>query len=104
MASYTSAEAERLLNVKNHVLRYWLDEMPLIQPRKDNYGKRVFSGRDLRLLLRLRYLLYERRFSIEEARKQLEAELSGDGQDLRAELDAVRSKLLELFFLIQEEK
>jgi DNA-binding transcriptional MerR regulator len=100
MATYTSAEAERLLNVKSHVLRYWLDEMPLIQPRKDNYGKRVFSGRDLRLLLRLKYLLYERRFSIEGARNQMEAELSGDGQDLRAELDGVRSKLLELFFLV----
>jgi DNA-binding transcriptional MerR regulator len=59
----------------------------------------VYSGRDLRLLLRLKHLLYRRRFSIEGARDQLEKELSGDWQDLRAELDAVRSRLVELFFI-----
>jgi DNA-binding transcriptional MerR regulator len=96
---YTSAEAERLLGVKNHVLRYWTGEMPLIQPKKDKSGRMLYSGRDLRLLLRLKYLLYRRRFSIESARTQLEGELSGDWQDIRAELDAVRSRLVELFFL-----
>jgi DNA-binding transcriptional MerR regulator len=102
MASYSSAEAEKLLGVKSSVLRYWIDEMPLIQPQKDHFGKRVFSGRDLRLLLRLKYLLYERHLTIEGARNQLEKEVSGDWQDLRAELDAVRSGLLELYFSVRE--
>jgi DNA-binding transcriptional MerR regulator len=99
--SYTSAEAERLLGVKNHVLRYWTGEMPLIQPKKDRSGRVLYSGRDLRLLLRLKHLLYHRRFSVEEARAQLEKELSGNRQELRAELDAIRSGLVELFFLAQ---
>jgi DNA-binding transcriptional MerR regulator len=73
--------------------------MPLIQPKKDKSGRVLYSGRDLRLLLRLKYLLYRRRFSVEDARAQLESELSGDWQDIRAELDAVRSRLVELFFL-----
>ncbi|MCL1815775.1 MAG: MerR family transcriptional regulator [Treponema sp.] len=101
MAAYTSAETERILGVKNSVLRYWVDEMPLIQPKKDLTGRRVFSGRDLRLLLRLKYLLYERRFTIDGARTQLEKELSGEWQDLRAELDAVRSELLDLLVRLQ---
>jgi DNA-binding transcriptional MerR regulator len=98
---YSSTDVERILNGKSHVLRYWVDEMPLIQPRKDNYGKRVFSGRDLRLLLRLKYLLYDRRFTIEGARNQLEKELSDGWQDLRAGLDAVRSRLVDLYFMLQ---
>ncbi|MDR2210971.1 MAG: MerR family transcriptional regulator [Spirochaetaceae bacterium] len=98
--SYTSSQVQRLLGVKNSVLRYWLDEMPLIQPRKDHFGRRIFSGRDMRLLIRLKYLLYERRLTVEGARAELEKELSGDWQDLRAELDAVRSTLLDLYFLI----
>jgi len=102
MASFTSAEAERILGIKNSVLRYWVDEMPLIQPKKDLSGHKIFSGRDLRLLMRLKYLLYERHYSIEGARKQLEKELSGDWQDLRAALDTVRSELLDL--LIQVKK
>lgn len=96
MASFSSMEAERILGIKNSVLRYWVDEMPLIQPKKDLSGRRIFSGRDMRLLLRLKYLLYERRLSIDGARKQLEKELSSKWPDLRAELDAVRSELLDL--------
>jgi DNA-binding transcriptional MerR regulator len=76
--------------------------MPLIQPKKDLSGRRIFSGRDIRLLFRLKYLLYERHFSIEDARKQLEKELSSEWQDLRAELDAVRSELLDLLTLVKE--
>jgi DNA-binding transcriptional MerR regulator len=96
---HTSAEAERLLGVRNHVLRYWTGEMPLIQPKKDKSGRVLYSGRDLRLLFRLKHLLYHRRFSVEDARTQLEKELSGDRQDIRAELDGIRSRLVELFFL-----
>ena len=84
MAPYSSAEVEKILGVKNSVLRYWVDEMPLIQPIKDFSGRRIFSGRDLRLLFRLKYLLYERRLSIEAAKQQLEKEASGEWQDLRA--------------------
>jgi DNA-binding transcriptional MerR regulator len=101
MASFTSPEAERILGIKNSVLRYWVDEMPLIQPKKDLSGYRVFSGRDLRLLLRLKYLLYERHLSINDARKQLETDLSSKNQDIRAELDAIRSELLDLLVQVK---
>jgi DNA-binding transcriptional MerR regulator len=101
--SYTSGQVQRILDIKSSVLRYWLEEMPLIQPQKDHVGRRVFSGRDLRLLIRLKYLLYDRHFSIERARGQLEQELAGDWQDLRAELDAVRSTLLDLYFLLNHD-
>ena len=102
MAAFTSTEAEKILGIKNSVLRYWVDEMPLIQPKKDRTGHRIFSGRDVRLLLRLKYLLYERHLSIDGARKQLEKELSSEWQDLRAELDSVRSELLELLVQVKE--
>jgi DNA-binding transcriptional MerR regulator len=99
MANYSSADAERLLNIKSHILRYWVEEMPLIQPKKDISGRRQYSGRDLRILLRLKYLIQERRLNMENAREQLEQELSGIGrQNLRAELDAVRSELVDLYF------
>jgi DNA-binding transcriptional MerR regulator len=96
--SYTSSQVEKLLGVKNSVLRYWTGEMPLIQPRKDLAGHVLYSGRDIRLLLRLKHLLYTRRFTIEGAKAELEKELSDNCQDLRAEIDEVRAKLVDLFF------
>ena len=101
MASYSIGDVERLIGTKVHVIRYWEKEIPLIQPKRDAFGRRVYSSRDLRLLLRLKHLLYKRRFTIEGAREELLREVSGDGQDLRAELEALRSNLLNLFSLVR---
>ena len=101
MATYQIGDVERLLGVKAHVLRYWEKEIPLIQPIKDNGGRRAYSGRDLRVLLRLRHLLYERGYTIHGARDQLLRESSGSAQDLRARLQSVRSELLRIYFILR---
>jgi DNA-binding transcriptional MerR regulator len=81
------------------VIRYWEKEVSLIQPKKDISGRKKYSGRDLRLLLRLKHLLYKRRFTIEGAREQLLRELSGPDPELRAGLEEIRFDLIDLFFL-----
>ena len=103
MASYTIGDAERLLRVKVHVIRYWEKEVPLIQPVKDVYGRRFYSSRDLQILFRLKYLLYERRFTLEGAKAQLYLELAGDYQDMRGSISALRSELLDLFFFVHKD-
>ena len=100
MASYSISDAERLLRVKVHVIRYWEKEIPLIQPVKDTYGRRSYGDRDMQIFFRLKYLLYERRFTLEGARAQLYRELAGDNQDLRGRISALRSELLALFFMV----
>jgi DNA-binding transcriptional MerR regulator len=101
MASYSIGSLERLLRVKAHVIRYWEKEISLIQPVKDVYGRRMYRDRDLQIFLRLKYLLYDRRFTIEGAKDQLYRELAGDNQDLRGRISALRSELLDLFFFIR---
>jgi DNA-binding transcriptional MerR regulator len=100
VASYTIADAQRLLKVKAHVIRYWEQEIPLLQPEKDTNGRKLYSSRDLQILLRLKYLLYGRRFTLEGAREQLYHELAGDYQDLRGNISALRSELLDLYFKV----
>jgi DNA-binding transcriptional MerR regulator len=103
MGAYTIGDVERILGLKAHVIRYWDREIPLLQPKKDHSGKRIYSGRDLQILLRLKYLLYDRRFTIEGARDELFRERSGN-QDLRAQIDALRSDLADLYFLVSNSK
>jgi len=102
MASYNIGDAERLLRVKIHVIRYWEKEVPLIQPVKDVYGRRTYSDRDLQIFFRLKYLLYERRFTLEGAKAQIYRELAGEYQDLRGCISALRSELLDLFFSVKD--
>ncbi|MDR1178835.1 MAG: MerR family transcriptional regulator [Spirochaetaceae bacterium] len=99
MASYSIGDAERLLGVRSHVIRYWEKEVSLIQPKKDISGRKKYSGGDLRLLLRLKHLLYKRRFTVEGAREQLIREMSGLDSELRAELEEIRFGLMDLFFM-----
>jgi DNA-binding transcriptional MerR regulator len=102
MASYSIGELEKLLGVKGYVIRYWEKEIPLIQSGKSNFGRRVYRDRDLQIFFRLKHLLYERRFTIEGARDQLYSELSGEHQDLRGCISALRSELMSLFFLVHD--
>jgi len=95
-------EAARLLGVRPHVLRYWESELPMLAPRKGKTGRREYSAQDLQLLLRLKHLLYERRLTLEGARRALWEELGSPQADLRARLDAVRSDLVEALLLIKE--
>ncbi|MDR1278942.1 MAG: MerR family transcriptional regulator [Treponema sp.] len=104
MGSYGIGDVTRLLRVKAHVIRYWEQEVPLIRPRKDNLGKRYYSDRDIQILLRLKHLLYERHFTVEGAREELYRELAGDYQDLRAQIAALRKKLLDMYYLLKPGK
>ena len=98
------AHARELLQVKPHVIRYWEQEIPLIQGSKDNYGRRLYSARDMQILLRLKHLLYKRRFTLEGAREELYRELTGNSQDLRSGISMLRSELMELYLFLKERK
>ena len=104
MAVYTIADAENLLKVKAHVIRYWEQEIPMIQSKSDNYGRRLYSSRAMQILFRLKHLLYVRRFTLEGARQELYRELTGEYQDLRSRLSILRSELMDLYFYLKERR
>jgi DNA-binding transcriptional MerR regulator len=101
--SYGIGEVEEILGVKAHVIRYWEKEIPLIQPEKNKYNGRMrYSQKDIQLFLRLKHLLYDKKFTVEGARDQLYAELSGGDppeQKLRSEIALLRSELLDIYYL-----
>jgi DNA-binding transcriptional MerR regulator len=67
-------EVSELLTVEPYVLRYWETEFPLLSPRKSGTGHRLYRRKDVELLLRIKHLLYDRRFTIEGARQALQTE------------------------------
>ncbi len=64
-------EVSRVSGVKPHVLRYWETEFPGITPKKSGSGHRLYRRKDVELILEIKRLLYEERFTIEGARKYL---------------------------------
>jgi len=64
-------EVSDLVGVKPYVLRYWESEFTDIKPSKSKSGQRLYKRRDVELLLKIKELLYEERFTINGARKRL---------------------------------
>src|SRR5215210_4524186 len=67
-------EVSDLLGVEAYVLRYWETEFAVLSPKKSGTGHRLYRRKDVELLLRIKYLLYEKKFTIEGARQALQAE------------------------------
>ena len=65
-------EVSALLGVETYVLRYWETEFPSLAPKKSGTGHRLYRRKDVELLLRIKHLLYEKRFTIEGARQSLQ--------------------------------
>jgi DNA-binding transcriptional MerR regulator len=64
-------EVAKIVGVKPYVLRYWETEFPSIKPGKTPSRHRLYRRRDVELLLDIKHLLYEERFTIAGAKKQL---------------------------------
>jgi DNA-binding transcriptional MerR regulator len=67
-------EVSELLGVEPYVLRYWETEFAVLSPKKSGTGHRLYRRKDVELLLRIKHLLYEKKFTIEGARQSLHAE------------------------------
>ncbi len=63
----------QLVGVEPYVLRYWESEFPGLSPKKSNTGQRMFRRKDVELLLNIKHLLYNEKFTIEGARKALKS-------------------------------
>lgn len=64
-------EVSDLVGVKPYVLRYWESEFQDIHPTKSKSGQRLYRRRDVEVLIAIKSLLYEERFTINGARKRL---------------------------------
>jgi DNA-binding transcriptional MerR regulator len=65
------SEVADLVGVKPHVLRYWETQFSVVRPKKNRAGNRMYRPEDVRQLLRIRELLYQRRFTIAGAKRKL---------------------------------
>ena len=65
-------EVARLAGIKPYVLRFWETEFPSLGPKKSGTGHRLYRRKEVELVLEIKRLLYEKRFTIEGARKFLE--------------------------------
>jgi DNA-binding transcriptional MerR regulator len=70
-------EVCEIAGVKPFVLRYWETEFSELSPAKGAGGQRTYTRADVQLILRIKQLLYEERFTVAGAKKRLSEEVTG---------------------------
>ena len=87
---YRIGEVSRMTGVKPYVLRYWESEFRWMAPQKSRSKQRLYRRRDIDMILLIKKLLYEQRFTTAGARRKLRdlgANRALEGSSLAVETD-----------------
>jgi len=66
---FNISEAAEILGLQANTLRYWEKEFSVLSPAKNRGNNRVYSKKDIEIAEKIKYLLYDERFTIEGAVK-----------------------------------
>jgi len=70
---YSISEVAKITNLEQYVLRYWESEFEQLKPAKNRAGNRIYTNRDIKLILYIKKLLRDERYTIEGAKQVLKS-------------------------------
>ena len=81
---YSISEVSKITGLEQYVLRYWESEFEQLKPAKNRAGNRIYTNRDIKLILYIKKLLRDERYTIEGAKQVIAAYTpdSGTGEQL----------------------
>jgi len=74
---YSISEVSKITGLEQYILRYWESEFEILKPGKNRAGNRIYTNKDINLILRIKKLLRDEKYTIEGAKKILEEESTG---------------------------
>jgi DNA-binding transcriptional MerR regulator len=69
---YKIGEVSKLAGLPPYVLRFWESEFPALRPQKGTGGQRIYSKKELDLVLEIKRLLHKEGWTISGAKKMLQ--------------------------------
>ena len=84
---FSIGETAKITQIPPYVLRYWEKEITVLHPQRRNSGHRKYSREDINLILKIKDLLYNKKYTIEGAKKVISQERKKNrGEELKFEL------------------
>ncbi len=92
-------EVSKIAGVQPSVLRFWETEFKRINPKRTPSGQRLYRRNDIEMILRIKDLLYDKKFTIQGAKRYLrtnqkKARETTSLDDIRSELENIRDLLI----------
>ena len=107
---YSIGEVKEITGLEQHVLRYWEAEFSILRPKKNNRGQRTYQKKDIELILRIKDLLYTRKYTIAGAQNalkkgsQVDIVVEKSNEEIMIFLKRVHNELLSLQKNLRGEK
>ena len=90
---YSISEVSKITDLEQYVLRYWESEFDELKPAKNRAGNRIYTNRDIKLILHIKKLLRDERYTIEGAKQVLKTfKADGDSGEQLVLMEAPKPK------------
>ena len=99
---FSIGEVGVLCQLKPHVLRYWEQEFPQLNPSKRRGNRRYYQRKDVLLIRQIKSLLYGKGYTIEGARLQLIGDESVSLQKMQRSHAMLQSAVSQLEKMVDE--
>ncbi len=100
---YSISEVSKITNLEQYVLRYWESEFDELKPAKNRAGNRIYTNKDIQLILFIKKLLRDERYTIEGAKQVLKTYSPGSDADFGREEDAVEQNPAQTALIFEPE-
>ena len=79
---YSISEVSAITGLKQYVLRYWETEFTQLKPSKNRAGNRIYRSRDIDVIMDIKSLLYDRKYTIKGANQHLNKPTENTNQSI----------------------
>ncbi|MGE5683309.1 MAG: MerR family transcriptional regulator [Bacillota bacterium] len=81
---YSISEVSKITGLEQYVLRYWENEFEELKPAKNRAGNRIYTNKDIQVILKIKKLLKDEKYTIEGAKKLIK-----DPEELKSKVTIV---------------
>ena len=91
---YSISEVSEITKLKAYVLRYWETEFSQLSPPKNRAGNRTYRQKDIDIILKIKDLLYNKKYTIDGARNRLKGKDSDSSNNNNSRADSDNQKII----------
>ena len=91
---YSISEVSEITKLKAYVLRYWETEFSQLSPPKNRAGNRTYRQKDIEIILKIKDLLYDKKYTIDGARNCLKGKDADNNSGYNSQENSDKNKLL----------
>ncbi len=95
-------EISEIAEIEPHVLRYWESEFSFLNPRKNKTGQRVYTRKDLELVLQVKNLLYQEKYTIAGVKNKFSSNSAKKSSVSMTTIHDIKRKLKDILSILSD--